>query len=209
MMASSEHALARPAIYQGLVRGLAYPSEEFMAQAQAWQANLAQALEAVGAPVVQAAQALPTLNGDLQALQVEHTRLFINGVPRVLAPPYASVYEDDGQLMGRPAARALRAYQAAGLTLSAAAHALPDHLAIELEFMFYLGRRALDAADDGGALQRSAEFLNECLRPWVALWRRRVEESARLAFYPALARVIEAWLETDTQHLANMIRVEV
>ena len=205
----SEQDLARPTIYQALAQGLAYPSDEFMARAQDWQARLVEALEGVVLPVAQVTEALQAVNGDLQALQVEHTRLFINGVPHVLAPPYASVYIDGGRLFGRPAARALRAYQQAGLTLSAAAHALPDHLAVELEFMFYLGREGLEASEQGDVAQadrmrrRSAEFLSECLLPWAPAWRQRVEESAQLAFYPALARVIETWLSADSQFLAN------
>ena len=204
-MASTEQDLARPAIYQALVKGLAYPSEEFMAQA--WLAALAEALEIVSLPANEVATAWQDLNGDLQALQIEHTRLFINGVPRVLAPPYASVYAEGGQLMGQPAERALRAYQEAGLTLSAAAHALPDHLAVELEFMAYLGRAALAAKEQGDTAQaelmrqRSAAFLNECLLPWAPAWRQRVEESARLAFYPALAGLVETWLKMDAQNL--------
>jgi len=210
MQAPSEQALARPAIYQALVKGLAYPSEEFMAQAQAWQTALTEALETVDLSADQVAAALEESNGDLQALQVEHTRLFINGVPHVLAPPYASVYEDGGQLMGQSAARALRAYQEAGLMLSAAVHALPDHLAVELEFMFYLGREEVEADEQGDAAQadvmrqRSVVFLNECLLPWVPAWRQHVEESARLAFYPALARLAEAWLRTDAEYLTTM-----
>jgi len=211
MKAPSEQDLARLAIYQALIKGLAYPSEEFMAQA--WLAALAKVLKIVGLAAGELAAALQALNGDLQALQVEHTRLFINGVPHVLAPPYASVYKDGGQLMGQPAEHALRAYREAGLMVSATAHALPDHLAVELEFMVHLGRETLDADGLGDAAQlelmrqRSTRFLDECLLPWVALWRQRVEESARLAFYPALARIVEAWLKTDAQYLATMTQV--
>ena len=184
-----------------------------MAQTQAWQAALVEALETVGLSAGEVAAALEALNGDLQALQIEHTRLFINGVPHVLAPPYASVYADGGRLMGQPAERALRAYREAGLTISSASHALPDHLAVELEFMFHLGREELKATDHGDTAradqmrQRSIVFLNECLLPWVPAWRLRVEESARLAFYPALARLAEAWLRTDAQYLATLIPV--
>lgn len=213
MKASSEQDLARPIIYRTLTTGLAYPTEEFMAQTQAWQAALVEALETVGLSAGEVAAAVEALNGDLQALQIEHTRLLINGVPHVLAPPYASVYADSGRLMGQPAECALRAYREAGLTISSASHALPDHLAVELEFMFYLGREELKATDHGDTAradqmrQRSIVFLNECLLPWVPAWRQRVEESARLAFYPALARLTEAWLRTDAQYLATLIPV--
>lgn len=210
---SVETDTSRMVAYQTLAWGMVYPTADRLSGWQQWQALLESAFNQVALPPNEVLSALDLLPQNpanrLQTLQVEYTRLFINAVPQVLAPPYASAYTGSGLLMGRPAETALIAYRQAGLAFSPASHDLPDHLAAELEFMFYLTREALSAreqADDSRAelfKNRQYRFLKEHLLPWVPAWQKRVDEADRTGFYRALSRLIVAWLRIDIAYLAN------
>ena len=52
----------------------------------------------------------------IEELQIEYTRLFINGVPHVVAPPYGSVYLDKS-LQGLHVAKTLTYYREKGLNI--------------------------------------------------------------------------------------------
>ncbi len=204
----------RPTAYELLAWGLTYPTASMVADLADWQAVLAETFAAVGLPaagVGEALAALPQAEADRrQALQIEYTRLFINGVPHVLAPPYASAYANTGLLLGQPAEAALRTYREAGLVFAADTHELPDHIAATLEFMGYLGRQELAARHSGQLamadqwLERQRNFLAQLLLPWTTTWQARVVEHDRTDFYAALARLVVAWLQTEANRLERI-----
>ena len=66
----------------------------------------------------------------------EYTRLFINAFPRVVAPPYGSIYlEKDRIVYGKSTSKVLRFYHETGFTLKEELKDLPDHIAHEMQFM--------------------------------------------------------------------------
>ena len=66
------------------------------------------------------------------------------GPYRLLAPPYGSVYlEKNRRVMGDSTMDAKKRYQEAGLKLTL--KEAPDHVAIEMEFMYYLIYREIEA----------------------------------------------------------------
>ena len=76
--------------------------------------------------------------GDLEKLQVDFSRLFI-GPYRLLAPPYGSIYlEKDYKVMENSTVDVRERYRQAGLDISAKFKDAPDHVAAELEFMYFL-----------------------------------------------------------------------
>ena len=194
------------AALKGLARGFTYPDADWVAGLLDGQ--WLQVLDMVLAPlglsaeeVRQAAAALPDKpKTALQVLQVEYTYLFINAVPHVPAPPYASAYAGQGLLMGEPAEAALVAYRRAGLALADDYHDLPDHVATELEFLAWLGEQAVAAQESGEEeqagqwLAQLRTFLTQQMRPWLPAFCRRVEEAARIPFYRALAHLTESLL---------------
>lgn len=213
--AATEEGQCWLAALRGLARGFTYPDADWVATLLngQWPEALAEVLEPLGLSAQGVRQAVAPLPEEkeaaLQALQVEYTYLFINAVPRVPAPPYASAYADRGLLMGEPAEAALVAYHQAGLTLADDYRDLPDHIAAELEFVAWLGEQALVAQEAGDEelaqlrLGQQQAFLEQQVRPWLPAFCRRVEASARLAFYPALACLAEEWLRTDAEYLAT------
>ncbi|MGQ9627112.1 MAG: TorD/DmsD family molecular chaperone [Anaerolineae bacterium] len=194
------------ATLRGLARGFTYPDARWVATLLdgQWPSALAEVLKPLGFSADEVRQAIETLPADpaaaLQALQVEYTYLFINAVPHVPAPPYASAYMGQGLLMGEPAETALRTYRRAGLTLAEDYHDLPDHLAAEMEFLAWLGEQALEAHEAGDEEQarewvaQQKVFWRGQMQPWLAAFCQRVEEAARIPFYRALARLAEPLL---------------
>lgn len=190
----------------GLARGFTYPDAEWVTMLLdgQWPATLVKVLGPLGLSAEGVQQAVKSLPSDpkaaLRALQVEYTYLFINAVPHVPAPPYASAYTGEGLLMGEPAEAALRAYRQAGLVLAEDYHDLPDHLAAELEFLAWLGEQAIaahEAGDEEQAEERTAQqkaFLRDQVQPWLPTFCQRVEEAARMPFYRNLARLAEPLL---------------
>jgi len=194
------------AALRGLARGFTYPDAGWFATLLdgQWPGVLTGVLEPLGLSAEGVRQAIETLPEELemalQALQVEYTYLFINAVPHVPAPPYASAYTAQGLLMGEPAEAALVAYRQAGLALAADYRDLPDHLAAELEFLAWLGEQALanqesgDEEQAGWYLAQQKAFLSQQMRPWLPAFCQRVEQAARLPFYRELARLVEPLL---------------
>ncbi len=117
----------------------------------------------------------------IEDLQVEYTRLFINGVPHVIAPPYGSVYMDKS-LQGTFSGNTLAFYRDKGFDMDENAD-LPDHLIHELEFLSLL---ALEEDLSG-----EEAFLTQLFRPWYKKFHPRVTEEAHHPFYIVVVQLID------------------
>jgi TorA maturation chaperone TorD len=200
-----------PAAVRGLARGFTYPDAEWVDTLLSglWPKALAEVLESMSLSIEGMRKAIAELPKEpaaaLQALQVEHTHLFINAVPHVPAPPYASAYFGQGLLMHEPAQAALKAYRLAGLEMAEDFNDLPDHLAAELEFLSWIEERAIEAEErgesDGAQNWKDQEeaFLFQQLKPWLPEFSKRVEEAARIPFYPELVKLAMLLLENSPE----------
>lgn len=126
-------------------------------------------------------------------LAAAHAKLFV-GPFELQAPPYGSVYLDSGRrLMGDSTIEVLRFYRRAGLSLIADFEEAPDHIAAELEFMYYLvGKetRAIRHGDRNGAygyLEMQRKFQGNYLRPWVEPFCESIRTGSDHEFYRLLA----------------------
>ncbi|ABQ24687.1 TorD/DmsD family molecular chaperone [Geotalea uraniireducens] len=144
----------------------------------------------------------------LDSLAVEHARLFI-GPFQLVAPPYGSIYLDDAKtVMGDSTAKVAAFYHACGLHLADDFHELPDHFAVELEFMSYLAFKQREAEVLGDqdevirvvSLQR--EFLDRFLMPWLAPFTSAIITDGEAPFYQAIARCTAAFINADYTALA-------
>ena len=126
----------------------------------------------------------------LEDLQVEHTRLFINGVPHVAAPPYGSVYLEK-TLRGKYSEEILAFYHATGYTLKEKAD-LPDSLIHQLEFLSFL-------AEDNDR-EREEEFLSRFFLPWFPIFAARVLEQAQHPFYRIIVRIIDFFTKEEEEY---------
>ena len=134
--------------------------------------------------------AIAVSEAPLEDLQVEYTRLFINGVPHVVAPPYGSVYIDKS-LQGLHAEKTLRFYRQHGYVMRDDAE-LPDHLIHQLEFLAILAEKNDIAA--------SNEFLQTLFLPWFSRFETRVRQEAKHPFYSVIAQLIDYLTKEDDEH---------
>jgi len=141
----------------------------------------------------------------LRDLLVEHARLF-TGPGKCDVPCYASQYLDGatgdrGHVLNRAGADfAAAAYRAEGVALASELHELPDHVAIELEFLYHLCRRE-EAAWEGGQRDEATRvrrvhdaFLRDHAAVWLRAFSDEVRSSAQLEFYRAFAELLSAQL---------------
>jgi len=206
-----EERRSRQAAIRGLARGFSYPDAgwvESLLSGQ-WPEAFRRVLDFLGISTEGLERAIAVLPEELaaalQALQVEYTRLFINAVPHVPAPPYASAYFGQGMLMNEPAETALQAYRRAELDLAEDFGDLPDHLAAELEFLSRLEEQTIEAQEKGETeraqnwADQKEDFLSRQLKPWLPEFGRRVEEAARMSFYPELVKLAKLVLEKSPE----------
>ncbi|MEW5746865.1 MAG: molecular chaperone TorD family protein [Nitrospirota bacterium] len=136
-------------------------------------------------------------------LLVEYARLFI-GPYGLQAPPYGSVYLDEGKgVMTDSTVEAVRMYRTEGLSMDEDFKELPDHLTVQLEFMYYLAFnevRALENAETGTARQFSEKqqrFLKRFLGAWVPRFCGRIKDGTENTFYRSLAECLAVFIEHE------------
>ncbi|OGB20787.1 MAG: hypothetical protein A3I66_19425 [Burkholderiales bacterium RIFCSPLOWO2_02_FULL_57_36] len=137
---------------------------------------------------------------DLETLLVDYTRLFLGPI-EALANPYGSSWlsapvptEDN------PPLAVLDLYSAGGFEIDEEFRDLPDHMAVELEFLYLLTFKSNEARLAGHADDLSAadllerQFLGEHLGAWVGPFAAAVKAGAETAFYRKLAELTECFI---------------
>lgn len=149
---------------------------------------------------------------DLAELLVEHTRLFM-GPFKLVAAPYGSVWLDEHKhVMGDSTANVAAFYHACGLCLADDFYELPDHFAVELEFLSFLAfkQREAEAAGNNENTQRyvamQLEFLDTFLLPWLTPFTDAVINDGEAPFYVEIARCTAAFIKTDTESLKSVAK---
>lgn len=138
-------------------------------------------------------------------LAEEHTYLFARSVH---CPPYETSYaEERGLALGQDLSEIAGFYAAFGVQGSEQRPERPDHVSLELEFVSYLYAKEAYALEQGwtrrARLCRAARerFLREHLGSWLPKFAERLEQHARLPFYPAVAGFVRALLSTEPASL--------
>ena len=133
-------------------------------------------------------------------LLVEYARLFV-GPNELLAPPYGSIYLEEGRkVMGDSTARVMEFYRAEGLSMDEHFENLPDHIAVELEFMYYLAYNEVEALENndrekaGHFADRQEAFLRTFLGPWIVPFCEKMKQGTENKFYHALADCLSVFI---------------
>lgn len=143
----------------------------------------------------------------IEELEIDYAKLFV-GPFELKAPPYGSLYLDEGRrVMGDSTMEVIEIYQRMGLSIDDEFTELPDHIAVELEFMYYLVHR--EVAHSGGSstearrgyAKAQREFLSQFLLPWVPPFCEKIREGAETLFYRALADCVSAFSLGDMVYL--------
>ncbi|MFO7905903.1 MAG: molecular chaperone TorD family protein, partial [Pirellulaceae bacterium] len=164
---------------------------------------LQRALEPLASPLpelaAKTAQTWVAALADREALARAHARLFL-GPFEILAPPYASLYLDPSRrLMGQFSRQAETAYAEAGLALGPGPREAPDHIAHELEFMYYLVFQ--EVADGHGVwADRQRRFWMSHLGRWLPDFADDVRQADCHPFYNALGWLLAAFAERESAY---------
>jgi TorA maturation chaperone TorD len=137
---------------------------------------------------------------ELEALKIDYTQLFV-GPFKLLAPPYGSVYLEDGRIMGDSTIDVRKLYENEDLDIIR--KDAPDHIAMELEFMYYLVAKETQGANEENLQdiqlyqQKQKTFLNSHLGKWLPEFIENVQKNAQTEFYKKLAQLTEMFVQKD------------
>lgn len=107
----------------------------------------------------------------VDALLTEHVRLFVAGRGGVVAPPYESCHQGGKPaVMGDSALAMGERLNRAGLEVALDSNEPPDHLALELEYLYHLLSTAW-AEGDGEIEGEARAFARDVMLPWVGRFR--------------------------------------
>ncbi len=152
---------------------------------------------------------------DLQEVATDLGAEYINlllGVSASAVSPYESVYTSREHLLMQKARDAVVAeYRKEELTRISEFRHPEDHVAVELEFMSHLCRKAADALEEGDAeaalasLERQQGFLERHLLVWVPRFCQDLAGVARSDFYRGIAGITEEHLAHDGENIAELV----
>jgi putative dimethyl sulfoxide reductase chaperone len=139
----------------------------------------------------------------LEALLVDYTRLFV-GAPQALAKPYASVWlSGQPELMQDSVDALLQMYAQGGFDIDPGFKDLPDHVAVELEFLYLLNHQINRAQADHEGLEAlqvlRSSFLEGHLGRWLGGFILAVHDHAQTDFYRELAEFTELFVRLEGQ----------
>ena len=140
-----------------------------------------------------------------EQLKVDYAALFV-GPFELLAPPYGSVYlEKGGRVHGESTIAVKNHYEQAGLSIEIQEPA--DHIAVELEFMYYLAVKEAEAVFNSNdeevqkLREMQVQFINRFMG-WVPDLCERMEKYALTPYYRLLARCLSSFLDNRRNELA-------
>ena len=131
-----------------------------------------------------------------QHLEEGYVRLFISAKGSITVPLYESCYEFEGApLMGRAAAEMKERFEAKYLSVADTIQEPPDHLSIELEYLYFL----LDKGwrdQDGVLVTEGSAFAAETMLPWVSKLSERLASEKDCRYYSLMVSILEDILRT-------------
>ncbi len=216
-MPTLELAGFREGAYRLFSQALLYPADERLAALATATEELAQddhvlAQFAFFADWRRVLARLRDVGRPRRDLEEQHVALFGASKAGTLCPPYESAFlsrsgQPDALLMAGIEA----AYSEIGITPSPETGELPDHVAIELEFMAMLSGQeaaAWEADDVAGAvkaMRRAKRFLDGHLAVWLPAFARQLAVADKVGFYRSVSEGAAAFALYDRDLLAAFL----
>lgn len=194
--------LARADVYRLLSACFYQPEAAFLEEEIFGQMKTS--LAKVSPPAVPAVVALEAAfkGVELDALQLDYSRLFL-GPFEILAKPYGSVYLDGEKVvMGDSTVNALALYREGSFDIADDFKEMPDHIAVELEFLYLVTFNIAGAAEGSAKndlLRLKQQFLQQHLSKWLGPFAEAIRKGAETDFYRQLAEVTEQIVNEDLQ----------
>jgi TorA maturation chaperone TorD len=150
-------------------------------------------------------------DAELEALKVDFSKLFV-GPYKLFAAPYGSVYLDsERKMMGDSTLDVKNRYREAGLDIARNFKDAPDHISAELEFMYYLIFKEIEAFSNYDIetamdyTQKQKSFLEDHLMAWVPEFVNSIIENIENPFYLNLANATEAFLKENYKVVCSVL----
>jgi TorA maturation chaperone TorD len=144
----------------------------------------------------------------LGSLRIDFTRLFV-GPFKLLAPPYGSFYLENHRIMGESTVDIRNRYEEEALDV--VIDDAPDHIAMELEFMYFLVAKQTQAIneEDLGGIQsyrkKQKSFLCSHLASWLPEFSKNVQQNAQTEFYKKVAQLTKMFVQKDLDAFASSV----
>jgi TorA-specific chaperone len=194
-----------------LLQGLAFFSRIFWGPEQktcaeiinesslGWSSRLAPLLDPSFAKTVDELKTLTKKLCDDDALfrylEESYIRLFVNARDGIPAPLYQSCYvAENAPLMGPPAVMMKQRFESAGLSMAGKVNEPPDHLSVQIEYLYFLLNKGF-GEEDRNMIADASSFASETMRPWVAELHHNLARERRAFFYASMASALLCMLE--------------
>jgi TorA-specific chaperone len=96
-------------------------------------------------------------------------------------------------MMGEPALKMQRRFKSKGLAVDSDLHEPPDHLAIELEYLYFLLSKGRENPDRE-LIAEAGSFAAETMLPWVSMLQKQIASQMPDHAYTHLASILTAVL---------------
>jgi len=137
----------------------------------------------------------PNAESLFDSLETSYVRLFISDRNGIIAPVYESCYEfQNAPLMGNAALRMQKLYVSRSLSVAGNIHEPPDHISIELEYLYFLIEKGWDTGDSA-LIDEAASFASKIMIPWVSKFQERLTAEKRCRFYPLIVSILISLLD--------------
>ncbi|MCQ6278559.1 molecular chaperone TorD family protein [Bacillus sp. EB600] len=153
-----------------------------------------------------------------QDLHWDYTKLFI-GPYELPAPPWESYYvRKDSLLFQETTINVRNYYQTYGIFVRDFNFEADDHIGLELDFLYHLNEQCLEIAntpDQRGQnelkrlLADQNKFLQDHLLQFVSELANRIATNADTGFYKGLAKILQAYLQIDSEVLQELASIEI
>ena len=138
-------------------------------------------------------------------LLIEYARLFV-GPFKTVAPPYSSVYLGSDSLMSDDTIWVLEQYHKNGLDFKPDSKDLPDHIAVETGFLYYLIYKEIKQLEEDNIQEANTffegqqTFLNEHFLKWVPPFCRKGLDNTNNEYYKYLFRLMNQFIQSANQY---------
>ena len=140
--------------------------------------------------IVSTIKSFPDVDSLYQHLEECYVRLFISAKGGIVALLYESCYEFEGApLMGRAAAEMKKRFEAKGMSVADNVQEPPDHISIELEYLYFLLDKGWREKYDA-LIVEAAEFSSDTLLPWASELSEKLASEEECRYYPLMATIV-------------------
>ncbi|MHC4535111.1 MAG: TorD/DmsD family molecular chaperone [Planctomycetota bacterium] len=135
----------------------------------------------------------------VQELLVEYTKLFV-GPFKTLAPPYSSLYFGSDTLMSDQTVWVIDFYRKSGLEFNEKIKDVPDHVAVETEFMYFLIHNEIKELNTGNRdksfslWENQHEFFEKHYKKWVPEFCAKVATETSNEYFKLLSDCLKTFI---------------